>query len=62
MIIINEARKIVLKQLFNTHTNVFSMASRKDKNTDNKSEEITDESLGNYRGLIYTMRKDSKVA
>jgi len=38
MIIINEARKIVLKQLFNAHTNLFSMASRKDKNTDNKSD------------------------
>lgn len=62
MIIINEAKKLAFRTSFSQRINHCLFAERKDKNTDEKADDISEESLGNYRGLVYSMRKDANIA
>ena len=62
MMMLSKTRKIAYKQIFSTNLNQFLFASRKNDNTDKKLDGINEDTLGNYKGIIYSMRKDSQVA
>ena len=59
---LSKTKKIAFKQIFNTNLNQFLFASKKNDYTDKKLDGINEDTLGNYKGIIYSMRKDSQVA
>lgn len=61
MIIFNEAKRLAYRSLQTPHAINYRFSSPKDSKTE-KKDNITAESLGNYQGMIYTMRKDAELA
>lgn len=62
MIIFKEVNKVLARGLINYNQNRFLFAEKGNNAKDNKKEVMSEESLGNYRGMIYNMRKDANVA
>lgn len=62
MIIFKEINKVLARGLINCNQNRFLFAEKSNKVNDNKKEVLSEESLGNYRGMVYNMRKDAEVA
>ena len=61
--IINEARKMAIRQILNQKNIIYAFSSNKDKAPEKKkSDDLSEETLGNYRGIVYKMRQDSEVA
>lgn len=62
MIIFKEAKKIVLRGIINSNRNQYLFSEKNNKGTDKQRTGLSEESLGNYHGLVYNMRKDANIA
>lgn len=62
MIIFKEAKKIVLRGLVDANRNQYFFAEKNSKGSEKPKTGLSEESLGNYQGLVYNMRKDAKLA